>query len=621
MEWMDRGHLQERLQALRGQALPAAQAVAIIATVARAVHHAHENGVLHRDLTPRNILFDSNDSPHVSDFGLAKWFNEDSELTRTGQGLGTPGFPSPEQALGRLDQLTPASDVFSLGAIFYQLLTGRPAFPTANWLEFLKAVADQDPIPPRSLDPRLDRDLATICLKCLDKIPARRYGSAGALAEELHRWQAGLPIQARPASRWDLSLKWARRHPAAVALLALIGLSLAIGAGGTFWQQRRARLTHTELLKTVPLQRAEILRHIEQHAFEPALLAASNLRRLLPDEPDLIELTANLQQSLHRYADAAAGYQALLALSPEYPFARTNLALCGRLASLPATAPDPKPRQMALSELHQVMQAQQRHAEAIALAQHLGARSARQLDAWRNQLLEAGLAPDRVGRLLMNDQGLLELDLANTDLIDLEALRGLPFGKLILSRTKITDITPLRGMPLTFLNLDFVSVADWSPLQTLPLRTLQLYGTKISDLRPLANVIVASRLPVRLRWESPRNSAVTAKLVNRLSAASSVDNFGGIARKCSEPSWLAERSSVVRPSSPAGKARSLSRLCAKSSWVKRRRPGGKTSLSNRLEAMSRACRLVSPTGTVSRRSRPPATAMVCKLGAERGNVS
>jgi WD40 repeat protein/serine/threonine protein kinase len=232
-------------------------AAALVATVARAVHYAHQRGILHRDLKPANILLSARPGlppehwvPLVADFGLAK--REGSQAagpTRSGSIVGTPGYMAPEQAGGTRAAITTAVDVHALGAILYELLTGRPPFRAGTVLETLRLVREEEPPRPRTIDPRIDRDLETIALKCLEKVPCRRYASAEALADELDRWLAGRPIQARPASAPERLVKWARRRPTLAALL-LVGIvaisasALAIG-GLLAWNhesQRRHRV-------------------------------------------------------------------------------------------------------------------------------------------------------------------------------------------------------------------------------------------------------------------------------------------------------------------------------------------------------------------------------------------
>jgi WD40 repeat protein len=200
--------------------LPAREVGGLVAIVARAVHHAHQRGVLHRDLKPGNVLLDAQGQPHVTDFGLARRVAGDIQQTRTGAVLGTPSYMPPEQARSE-KALTTGVDIYSLGAILYELLTGRPPFRGETPLDTLLQVLERDPEPPRQLDAGIDRDLETICLKCLAKDPQQRYESAAALADDLERWLKGEPIAARPSSRWEQVLKYARRKPAVAALIAV----------------------------------------------------------------------------------------------------------------------------------------------------------------------------------------------------------------------------------------------------------------------------------------------------------------------------------------------------------------------------------------------------------------
>jgi eukaryotic-like serine/threonine-protein kinase len=233
-------------------------AARLVATVARAVHHAHQRGILHRDLKPANILLDSRDEPQVTDFGLAKHLTAEpaaSSPTRTGAIVGTPSYMAPEQARA-VKGLTTAVDVYSLGAILYELLTGRPPFRASTALDTVLQVLDHEPPRPRALDPRLDRDLETVCLKCLEKDPQSRYGSAEALADDLDRWLAGVPVHARRSSAWERTVKWARRRPTVAALLAVTVLAalsaVVLGAlvGARLkWERDRADEKRDEALR------------------------------------------------------------------------------------------------------------------------------------------------------------------------------------------------------------------------------------------------------------------------------------------------------------------------------------------------------------------------------------
>ncbi len=222
MKLIEGGSLRERLQVFRSDHRDAAR---LMAQVARAVHHAHQRGVLHRDLKPANILIDAAGQPHVTDFGLAKRVEGPSDLTQSGAIVGTPSYMAPEQAVAK-QQLTTAADVYSLGAILYELLTGRPPFRGESPADTLVQVLSQEPPAPRSLNRGIDRDLDTIALKCLEKDPARRYDSAAGLADDQERWLRGEPILARASTRWEQAAKWARRKPAAAALVAVSALAL-----------------------------------------------------------------------------------------------------------------------------------------------------------------------------------------------------------------------------------------------------------------------------------------------------------------------------------------------------------------------------------------------------------
>jgi len=206
------------------------QAVELIAKVARTVSYAHEHGILHRDIKPANILLDAKSEPHLTDFGLARLVESESNVTRTLEVLGTPSYMAPEQAVGNNAKVTSTTDVYGLGAVLYQLLTGHPPFAGGTTYETIKLLLETEPRPPRLWNPKVDRDLSTICLKCLDKDPQRRYSSALVLAEDLERWLRHEPIQARRTGVFDRGKKWLQRNPTAAGIIVLsLALIAALG--------------------------------------------------------------------------------------------------------------------------------------------------------------------------------------------------------------------------------------------------------------------------------------------------------------------------------------------------------------------------------------------------------
>ena len=237
MKLVEGGQLDE---AAKREPMPVRQAAELIAKVARTVHYAHEHGILHRDIKPGNILLDQKGEPHLTDFGLARLVETESTVTRTLEVLGTPSYMAPEQAAGNNTHVSSATDVYGLGAVLYQLLTGQPPFAGGTTYETIRLLLDTEPRQPRVLNPKIDRDLSTICLKCLEKDPQRRYSSGLALAEDLERWLKHEPIQARRTGILARGRKWARRNPT-TALLATSLLALAAASGWVVW---RSELIH-----------------------------------------------------------------------------------------------------------------------------------------------------------------------------------------------------------------------------------------------------------------------------------------------------------------------------------------------------------------------------------------
>ena len=250
MKLIEGGQLDE---VVRREPMPIRRAVELIAKVARTVHYAHEHGILHRDIKPGNILLDTKGEPHLTDFGLARLVESESTVTRTLEVLGTPSYMAPEQAAGNNAAISSVTDVYGLGAVLYQLLTGHPPFAGGTTYETIKLVLDAEPRQPRLLNPKVDRDLSTICLKCLEKDPRRRYSSALALGEDLEHWLKHEPILARHTGIFTRGNKWVRRNPTSSLLVASL-VALAAAAGWIVWKSELIRQPLTTGIAVLPFE-------------------------------------------------------------------------------------------------------------------------------------------------------------------------------------------------------------------------------------------------------------------------------------------------------------------------------------------------------------------------------
>ncbi|HZW30437.1 MAG TPA: protein kinase [Isosphaeraceae bacterium] len=268
LEYVAGGGLDRRLA---GALQDPRDAARLLETLARAIHSAHQQGIIHRDLKPANVLLTTDGIPKITDFGLAKLVERSEGLTQTGEILGTPSYMAPEQVRGLSDQITAATDVYSLGAILYESLTGRPPFKGTTPLSTLEQVSSQEPLSPSKLQRHLPRDLETICLKSLEKEPQRRYPTALALAEDLRRFLRGEPILARPTPAWERAWKWVQRRPWAAAALSLVVFLLLLLLGGAGYYNARLRdQTHVAQLNAGKAieQRNLALKVLDQLVYE-----------------------------------------------------------------------------------------------------------------------------------------------------------------------------------------------------------------------------------------------------------------------------------------------------------------------------------------------------------------
>jgi hypothetical protein len=303
LEFVDGGNLARKCA---GRPLAARAAAELLVTLARAMHYCHQRGIIHRDLKPANVLLTADGQPKITDFGLAKQVEGDGAQTRSGAFLGTPSYMAPEQAAGKIKDISPRTDVYALGAMLYELLTGRPPFRGATPMEIACQVMHDEPTPPGRSQPKLPRDLDTICLKALAKAPARRYQSALALAQDLERFLAGEPILGRRETLAGKLWRKARRHPVTVLSLLAVVLVLVSAAGVVHWADAARRKASLE--QQAIQQALEVAKNKE--AFEKALAAeewtaahldtldgvVADLERLAPDQAD--EARQRLRQHL-----------------------------------------------------------------------------------------------------------------------------------------------------------------------------------------------------------------------------------------------------------------------------------------------------------------------------------
>ena len=281
------------------------QAAELVRSISEALQYAHSRNIVHRDLKPANVLLDEQGSPKVTDFGLAKDMQENSGLTTDGQIMGTPSYMPPEQAAGNVDEVGPLADVYSLGAILYYLATGRPPFQANSVMGTLRQVLMEEPDTPRQHNPAVDLDLATVCLKCLEKDPNRRYGSAGELADELGRYIRHEPIVARPLGRTARFGRWCRRNPVVASLIALVTVLLVAVAIGAMWTAQRERNLRAVAVTAQHEAQDRLVRQYVANGVR--LMDEGDLLGSLPLFVEALRLDKNnpLREKMHRYRIAS----------------------------------------------------------------------------------------------------------------------------------------------------------------------------------------------------------------------------------------------------------------------------------------------------------------------------
>lgn len=492
------GSLAERLAE---HACEPRDAARLVAELARATHFAHSRGVLHRDIKPGNVLLDEQGAPSLGDFGIARMLDTTKAATARTAVIGTPSYLPPEVAAEGAHAATTTSDIYGLGAVLYEMLTGQPPYPGNEPLAILRRIGSEDIVPPRAVRVRKELrrhepvggasipvDLEVICLKCLDRIPAQRYQTAQELADELDRFLNGEPIHARPISPAERAWRWCQRNRTLASTAALV-LAMITGFSWHNWS------TIQELRGTAPAFASEALSLLDRGNPELGLQSIRFARRLQPRNAEYLRREGELLQTLLRLPEARTAFASALRLAPADARAAVNLKLCEELIS--ETRDAESPTSTAIERLYASLLDQGRIAEALLVARHLGRMGEESLERWRSHLAREGVP----GHLRHSPDGGMDLDASGVSLSNLTALRGMPLTRLNVSHTRISDLSPLRGLPLRWLSIEGTDVSDLEPLRQLKLESLNLNHTKVENLGALNGMplqhLMAQRLPVR----------------------------------------------------------------------------------------------------------------------------
>ena len=523
------------------------QRLELFVLVCQAIQHAHQKGIIHRDIKPSNVLialYDDRPAVKVIDFGVAKAtggaLTERTIDTAFGGVVGTPQYMSPEQATFNNLDIDTRSDVYALGILLFELLTGSPPFSKKELekrglLEMLRVVREEEPPRPsnrlstsaalaalsvnRSTEPKrltgqLRNELDWIVMKALEKDRARRYETANGFAADVQRYLANEPVTARPqSSAYRLKKTWQRNKVASVAVAA-IAITLVVGIAVSTWQAVRAareanradnEATHAlaaldELRETAPAFAEQARGLAAKDRFDEALEKLAYAAKLRPDAPEYLVARGDLLQSQLRLADAAAAYRAALEIHRDDARAKAGAGLCDELLAAPA-GKEGKLSRESLSRLYLAMQRQQRPAAELRLvARPLGEEKQVVLAYWLERIKDLPVAADKrlALRLEVRDDGLLSLDLSGTMVADLAPLVGMNLGSLNVSGCEqIVDFTPIREFrALTVLKLEGTRINDLSSIRGLPIEELDLADTHFSELTALRGMKL-KRLNIR----------------------------------------------------------------------------------------------------------------------------
>jgi len=467
-----------------------------------ALGFAHSKGVLHRDLKPENIMLGEFGEVHVLDWGLAMVQgmkedagsrggvaaasrilpSSDSSKTVDGTVFGTPHFMAPEQATGRFDLIDARTDIYSLGAILYNILTLATPIEGATADQALANAAQNRVLPPeeRTPDREIPRELSAIAMKCLAADRADRYQSVAELRRDIDLFLEGRSVSARPDTLPQAFWRLIVRHKTISIAAAIIVVLVVVFDIRVIAEGRRAERALAALRSAAPMYQGQARTLMTQAKYEDALDRISRAMEFDPDNADYHALAGNLFQVFLRLRDARNEYAKVLALNPQNASATLNLRLCEEILRRDGDAVEPSDE--SLRRLSQSLRQQNRFEEAIAIAQRTAERKQTVLTEWKTRFDAAGITPRS---LVVLGDDTLAVDLRRAKLTDLAPLKGMPIATLDIAHTSVANLEPLRGMALEWLILDSTKVTDLGPLHGMALKRLSLANVRCFDLKPL----------------------------------------------------------------------------------------------------------------------------------------